>query len=196
MKNDNENHLSPLGDRGGLSMEINEYRQLKAFAVQDGTLLGLIWILCLASFVWQLSNPSISIVWIAASIFSIGFAFIRVKKFGTAVKEGELSFGRAWFYSIIMFVCASILMALATYIYFAFIDKGFIVNTYFTIMDAEESKALLKGYDIDDKTFAEAMQQFSELKPIDWTMNILSSNIILGMILSPIIALYAKQHNS
>lgn len=176
-------------------MEINEYRQLKAFAIQDGTLLGVLWISCFACFIIQLSNPSMSIVWMALSIFSVGFAFIRVRKFGLKVREGNLTFGSAWMYSMTMFVCACLLMAIANYVYFAYIDKGFLVGKYLTIFDSDEAKLAMKAYGIDKKLFEEAVQTMVEKTPIGWALEILTSNMMLGIILSPLVALYAKQKN-
>ncbi|MDO5446353.1 MAG: DUF4199 domain-containing protein [Prevotellaceae bacterium] len=174
-------------------MEINEYRQLKAFAVQDGTILGLIWVACFACFIGQLKDPSFSFLWMALSVFSVGFAFIRVKKFGKKVREGDLPFVNAWIYTITMLVCACLLMAISNYVYFAYIDKGFLTGTYMNIFESEESKAVIKAYKIDTKTFNDAVKMMAAMSPMDWTINILSTNMTVGLILSPLVALYARQ---
>lgn len=173
-------------------MEINEYRQLKAFAVQDGTVLGLIWVACFACFIGQLKDPSFSFLWMALSVFSVGFTFIRVKKFGKKVRGGDLPFSNAWMYAITMIVCACLLMAISNYVYFAYIDKGFVAGTYISIFESEESKAVIKAYKIDAKTFDEAVKMMAGMSPMDWTLNILSTNMTVGLIVSPLVALYAR----
>lgn len=173
-------------------MEKKEYIPIKEYAMRDGTWLGIIWILCFASFISQLSNPSMSFIWLAMSIFSLGFAFIRVKKFGRLICSDGLSFGRAWLYAITMFVCASLLMAIGAYVYFAFLDNGFVADTYTHIFESDEYKELLKVYQADEKMWKEIVGSLYGMRPIEWTFNILSTNIMLGMILSPLVAIYAK----
>lgn len=174
-------------------MEKGEYIPVKEYAMRDGTWLGVIWILCFASFISQLSNPSVSFAWLALSIFSLGFAFIRVKKFGRLICNGSLSFGMAWLYAIVMIVCASLLMAIGSYVYFAFLDNGFIADKYTQIFESEEYKQMLKVYQIDEKTWKDIADSLYGIRPIEWTFNILSTNIMLGIILSPLIALFARQ---
>ena len=174
-------------------MDALRYRQLRAFATQDGTFLGALWIASAACFVGQFSHPLLSMLSMALGVFSVGFAFIRVKRFGRKIWESDFTFGQAWLYSTIMIICASVLMAIITYVYFAFLDHGYVFNEYSTIIGAPETKKMLKMSGIDTATIDLMMKQMAETTPIDWAMNMLSSNIMLGMILSPFLALYGKR---
>ena len=55
---------------------------------------------------------------------------MRLKRFRDNVLEGVISFSRALLYSMLVYFYAALLMAAAQFVYFQFIDNGFMLSQY------------------------------------------------------------------
>ena len=109
---------------------------------------------------------------------------------------GELTFRRSWLFSVYTFFYASILFALAQYVYFAFIDHGFIINQYISTISAPAGKALLTSYGYSQSDLKMIINQLEEIKPITIAINCATMNILVGCILALPIAALTKRTNS
>ncbi len=173
-------------------MTPQEYVQLKAFARQDGALLSLVWIGAFACYVIGLTRPSltfIAILTIAASPF---FVASRLRRFRDYGRQGALSFGLGYAYSILAYFYAGLLMTAATYVYFAFIDKGYLVAQFSAILQSPESQQALQIYGIGNE-MKESLHILGELRPIDFALNILSVIILSGFFWGLPIALFMRR---
>lgn len=171
-----------------------EYEQLKAFARIDGALVGGLWILSFACFVGEFHNPMFGMLSLLAGIGSIIFAAIRLRLFRNNVLDGRISFRRAFGYSLLTFAYASLLMAAAQYIYFQFIDHGFLISRYTEMVSTEEFKSMMGIYGIRQEDMNAAMETLSSLRPIDIALQFLTTDIILGVIVSLPIAAIIKSN--
>ena len=176
--------------------DINKTIQLKAFARVDGAYLGLIWIASFAFFVMQYSNPIMGTVSMLVSFMSLYFIYKRIVKFRIDICNDELPFAKAYIYSLFMFFYAALILGVAQYIYFKFIDGGFILNTYRDIMSTPEFKEASKAYGMSANEMKEALNTLSQVRPVDIVLNIMSMNIFGSIFLSIPIAFMSRKNKT
>jgi hypothetical protein len=173
-------------------MTPQEYIQLKAFARQDGVLLALLWTGSLLCYILGMTYPLLGIaalILIAASPF---FAAQRLRHYRDYGREGVISFSRSYAYTVLLFFYGGVLFAIAVYVYFAFLDKGFFLSKLIETFSSPEGREAIKAYGIEGQ-LDENIKFLSELRPIDMALNMLTINIIMGFFLGvPIAAIMQK----
>ena len=170
-------------------MTPEEYVQLKAFARQDGALLALLWIGSLICYIQGLSSPIMGVLAILLIMFSPFFAASRLRHFRNYAREGIISFARGYAYTILIFFYGGLLLAAAIYVYFAFIDGGFLLAKLSEAAHSEEGRQLLQVYGMAEQ-MDEQLKQLSAMRPIDFALNMLTITIMSGFFLGlPIAAL-------
>ena len=175
------------------NMTPEEYKQLKAFARQDGALLSLLWIGALICYIQGMTSPIMGTLALMLIIASPFFAASRLRHFRDYAREGVISFRRGFVYFVLIFFYAGLLLAAALYVYFAFIDKGYLLMKLTEMMSSEEGKQAMQAAGMAEQ-MREGLKQLSEMRPIDYALNMLSFNIITGIFLGlPIAALMQRQ---
>ena len=170
-------------------MTAPEYIQLKAFARQDGFFLALLWITSFISYIIGLSNPLLSMASMIIAIVSPFFVASRLRKFRDVGREGVISFGRSYAYTIFVFFYGAVLLAVVQYLYFAYL-----VSSFARMMSTEEGKMMLEQYGMS-KVVDDSLAEMAVTRPIDYALNILTINISLGFILGVPIGLIMQRKN-
>ncbi len=174
-------------------MTPEEYVQLKAFARQDGALLSLLWIGALICYIQGLTNPIMGMAAMVFIIISPFYAANRLRHFRDKARDGIISFGRGYAYTVLTFFYASLLLAAALYIYFAFIDNGYLLGKFNEMLNTEESRQILKMYGMGNQ-ISEGLKELAAMRPIDYALNMLTFNIMTGFFLGlPIAALMRRE---
>ena len=75
-------------------MTPEEYKQLKAFARQDGALLSLLWIGAMICYIQGLNSPILGMLAMLLIVASPFYAANRLRKFRDNAREGIISFIR------------------------------------------------------------------------------------------------------
>lgn len=162
--------------------------QLKAFARQDGLLLGLYWGVSFGFVMLQPESLMGSLLTLATP-FVVGW---RLTKFRDDVLGGIISLRRGYAYSASMFVYAAIVFALVQYAYFRFLDQGTFMG-----MLSQSFEALKPSYEqagINTAELTEAMKLMQAWPPIQWSFVFMMQNVLVGFVLSlPIAALCARR---
>ena len=174
-------------------MEPIEYRQLKAYARIDGALLCLVWTLSLACMVGYFSHPSLGTLSSLSAMSTPFLAYHLTRRFRDKVRDGILSFMRALAYSLHIFFYASVLFALVQYVYFAYIDGGYLFEQYRQMFASAEGEAVLQAYGI---TESELLEVFTSLTPIELGLQFMTVNIFVGIVLSLPVALLVRRRGS
>ena len=170
-----------------------EYMQLKAFARIDGAWLAVLWIGCFAAYVAGLTNPLLQTTALLLVLSTPFFVASRLRKFRNGAREGIISFRRGFAYSLYVFFYGSLLLALAQYVYFAFIDQGYILSKFTEAVASAEGQQVIKTYGMAD-IVKESIDGFAALRPIDFALNMLTVNLMAGLMLSlPIAALTQRK---
>ena len=174
-------------------MTAPEYIQLKAFARVDGAMLSVVWVVSFACYVMGLSNPLYGMAAIVLAMLTPFFVARRLKLFRDDALGGQISFMRAYAYAILSFFYAGILFAVAQYVYFAFIDSGYVVTMFGRMLESPEGQLMVEQYQLKDAV-AESLSELKEMRPIDFVLNILTVNISMGLLLGlPIAGMMMKR---
>ena len=169
-----------------------EYKQLKAYARQDGFFLFLLWAASFASYIYGLTNQLLAMVAIVLAVMTPFFVAGRLRKFRDEGREGIISFRRSYAYTIFVFFYGAVLLAVAQYLYFAYMDNGYLVNSLARMMSTDEAKMMLEQYGAQSLV-DEGLAEMAATRPIDYALNILTINISLGFILGVPIGLIMQR---
>ncbi len=162
-----------------------ELIQLRAFARQDGAILGLAWIV---SFVCAMQSLNIPLLALLSNILALSTPFLvgyRLGKFRDEALGGEISFRRAFGYCIQTFAYATLLLTVVQFVYLRFIDSAYLEQFIVTYKQILESTPELANEDTDS-----LVEALSGLTPLAWVSAFMITDIIVGIFLSPIIAIF------
>ena len=163
-------------------MTAPEYIQLKAFARQDGALLALLWMATFLLYIIGVQNQMLGLAAVLLMVYTPFFVGERLGKFRDYGREGIISFRRAYAYTVFVFFYGGVLFAIAQYLYFAFMDHGFLLSQFSKMVSSEEMQQVLKQYGMTQMV-NESLQEMANTRPIDYALNMLTINISLGFIL-------------
>ena len=173
-------------------MSSEEYIQLKAFARQDGALMSLLWIGAFACYILGLSNPMLGLTAMVLITSTPFFAAMRLRHFRDYAREGVISFMRGYAFTVLTFFYAGLLLSAALFVYFNFIDKGFLVGQFTQLLTSEQGQQVVEMYGMAAEV-DRGLRTLSEMRPIDFALNMLSVNIMMGFLLGlPIAALMQR----
>ena len=173
-------------------MTPDEYIQLKAFARQDGALLSLLWIGGFICYIQGMTNPLLGMLAVILIVVSPFFAARRLRHFRDYAREGVISFARGYAFTVLTFFYAGLLLAAALYVYFAFIDNGYLLGKLTELMNSEEGRQAMQAYGMGEQ-LQEGLKGLSAMRPIDFAVNMLTVNITTGLFLGlPIAAVMQR----
>lgn len=171
-----------------------EYVQLKAFARQDGAVLALLWIASFATYIIGLSEPVYSIMALSLVVVTPFFVASRLRNYRDYGREGVITFRRGWGFVVFVFFYASLLFAVAQYTYFAFLDHGFFLESMYKLVSSSETEQLMVQSGMVD-AMNDSLNELQSMSPIDLSLNILTTNILLGMLIGLPIAAVMRRNS-
>lgn len=166
-------------------INIQSWIQTRAFARQDGFILGVVWI---ASFVLTMIavSPGHYVLGLLANVLCISTPFVvarRLGKFRDGALDGIISFRRGLFYCAQTFFNATLLLTIVQYLWFRFMD----ISTFMTYVQSNYT-LVMQAYQLtaeETKTLVDAVLM---MKPIAWASMFMLMDILVGAVLSPVIA--------
>ncbi len=174
-------------------MTPEEYKQLKAFARQDGALLSLLWIGALICYIQGLSSPMLAMIAILLIVVSPFYAANRLRHFRDEARQGIISFMRAYGYTVLTYFSGGLLMAVAVFAYFQFMDNGFLLGKLTAMLNTAEGQQVVKIYGMSEE-ISQSMAELAKMRPIDYALNMLTVIISTGFILGlPTAALMRRE---
>ena len=119
-----------------------------------GTYMGIYWILKFILFPLGFHIPFLSLLFVILTLAVPFIGYHYVKMYRNKICGGSIQFSHAVLFTIFMYMFASLLVAVVHYIYFQFIDHGFIVNSYIQLWDElmTNTPALAENKDIIKET--------------------------------------------
>ncbi len=161
--------------------------QLKAFARQDGAIVGLLWTVSFALMILFPAN-ALSALMALSTPFVVAW---RLKSFRDDALEGHISFRRAFAYTVYTFFYASIIFALVQVIYFHFMDHGTFFNMLRTAIAQGADVYREAGLDVDG--LSASIDTFQQLGAVNVAFMFMLQNIMIGFLLAlPIAAIMRK----
>lgn len=174
-------------------MALNDYIQLKAFARADGLWLALLWIASFVFYLLGLATPGYSIVALLLAFATPILVWKRLKNFRDYGLEGSISFLRGWAYVVLLFFYGSLLFAIAQFCYFNFLDQGYLLGMYAKMMELPENAEVIKQAGMQ-QVVEDALNTLGAMRPIDLSLNMLTTNLMLGVLVGlPIAGLLQRK---
>ena len=96
----------------------------------------------------------------------------------TSIMKAIFSFTQAFSFCFLMYLFASILTALAHYVYFRFIDQGYLLNTYLDQLETIKDSAT-GDMKISVEQLIGSLNVISSLSSLQLTFQLLSQNFLL-----------------
>ena len=169
-----------------------EHIQLKAFARVDGALLALMWTASFACYIVGLKNPLYGMLALLLMVATPFYVARRLRRFRDKDRDGVISLMRGWAFVILVFFYAAILLAVVQYVYFAFLDHGYLLMSFQEALSSPEAKQALEQSGLS-QSLNESIQMLGEMRPIDYALNVLTVNITIGILLGlPVAALMRR----
>lgn len=167
-------------------INVQKLIQTRAFARQDGAILGLVWI---ASFVCTMQGvkPGNEMLGLLANLLTISTPFVvakRLKSFRDYALDGFISFRRGMFYCIQTFFNATLLLTVVQYLWFSFMDMG----PFMSLLQNNFETTLQQVYQFSAQEAKSAIDAILMMKPLAWASMFMITDLIVGAVLSPIIA--------
>lgn len=157
-----------------------------------GSYMGGFLILKFAFFPLGLSYPFLSLLFAAMTLCVpfMGYAYLRLYR--DKVCGGSIGVLHAWATHILLYFYAALLAALPHYLYFRFIDRGLIADSYQTQWEQIQQAG---GSEVSSLApmMEESLQTLHTLTPLDWTLNLLSSDVMAGVLLGLPVALVVRR---
>lgn len=139
-----------------------------------------------------ISNQMLGMLAIGLAIMTPFFVAGRLRKFRDEGREGLISFRRSYAYTIFVFFYAAVLLAVVQFLYFAYIDNGYLMSSFSRMMSSEEGKQIISQYGMSQMV-EESLSEMANIRPIDYALNILTVNIIIGFIVGVPIGLVMQR---
>ena len=156
-------------------------------AMRAGTLMGLFWIIKFSFIPLGFTIPVLHLLFIVCTLFVPFLGYIYAKRFRERERGGVISAGGGMLFCIMMYLSATMLAFVAHYIYFEYMDDGFIIAAY-----QEQMKMAEEALDGAQKESMAALieqakpvlEQLTAMSPIDLTFSMASQDITWCFILS------------
>lgn len=173
-------------------MTAPEYIQLKAFARIDGLVLSVVWLVSFCCYILGITSPLYGLLAMGLALATPIIVGSRLRRFRDKGLDGSISFLRAWAYVILVFFYGGLLFAVGQFVYFAYVDHGYLLLTISDVLSVPETAEALKQMGMTEQV-DEALQMMGTMRPIDIVLSILTNNILLGILIGlPIAALMRK----
>ncbi len=111
-------------------METNFFRLANAGAMRQGVFFGLWWVMGFACVIGSFSAPLLALLTFFFFVSTPVLGGVLAVRFSRDSGRTDLSVGRLYLYGVLLYFYASIWLAVAVYVYFAFMDDGFFFGCY------------------------------------------------------------------
>lgn len=147
---------------------IPPFSQTNAYAMLHGLLVGVWSVAVFTVFVWSLSNPALSTLYLFAVMMSPVLVIMTTIRFRREVAEANsrFTFGRGFSHTLLVSVYGSLWLAIAIFVYLTWLDHGFIFDAYTAQWQTPEMIDLFKATELD-KQIAEATGGLTPVQMID-----------------------------
>ena len=164
-----------------------------AYARVYGLYMGIFWAVKFVFFPLGFSYPVFSFIFLLLTIMVPFVGAWFVKKIRDGVLDGRLGFWQAFLLSTNIYMYASLIAAIVHFIYFRFIDNGFILNSYLESVN-QMQELLGSGEAAANIEMLKAnVELMGTLSPIQIVFSLLSNKVVFGLFISLLAAVFLKR---
>ena len=171
-------------------MTSEAYIQLRAFARWDGARLGMMWVASFALFVGSFTLPLCGILWMTTMVATPFIIAKLTNAFSLQTPEKHISYWAAFTHSTLTVFYASLILAIAQWIYFQYIDHGFLINTYAAILTDKANTPTIKAMGYSKEMVNQLLDAIRAMRPIDIALQMMWANMVAGILISTTTSLY------
>ncbi|MBR1656552.1 MAG: DUF4199 domain-containing protein [Prevotella sp.] len=165
-------------------------------AGKDGLRFSVILIAAFLCMMGSFRQPLLNMLSMGLLIYAPFFVGRCVGKYRDRNLNGNISFGKAFFYAFQVFVCGIIILTFAQYIYFQYFDKGAFVNQYVEIFSNPEYKEMLQSLGFTADVRKDFINMLTALRPIDLAIQFMSTNLFVGTFLSILVGAFIRKRKN
>lgn len=167
---------------------------LTRYATFCGTLMGLFWLAKFTLIPLGIVMPPLMLLFLGLSLFVPFVAYVMARSYRNRYCAGVIGFGQAWIFLFLTFLYASLLTAMGYFIYFRFIDGGFILNSLEEMVEEFLSSLPQLQREQMGAQMRELINAQRSLTPITIALQQMSQNLMLGAIMALLIAPFVKRN--
>jgi len=160
---------------------------IQKYAMRFGTLMGLYWIFKFVFLPLGIKIPFLFLLFVVMTIAVPFLGYKYTRMFRDKVLNGTITFVQAFIFTTFMYIFASLLVAVAHYVYFQYLDNGFMLEMTQTL-----SKSM-NFSEVEARLFDENINALRNDRPIDLTLKTIYSNISTGGFLAIPTALFVMR---
>lgn len=164
-----------------------------AYARVYGLYMGIFWAVKFVFFPLGFSYPVFSFIFLLLTIMVPFVGAWFVKKIRDGVLDGRLGFWQAFLLSTNIYMYASLIAAIVHFIYFRFIDNGFILNSYLESVNQMQELLGSGEADANIEMLKANVELMGTLSPIQIVFSLLSNNVVFGLFISLLAAVFLKR---
>ncbi len=173
-------------------METNFFRLANAGAMRQGVFFGLWWVMGFACVIGSFSAPLLALLTFFFFVSTPVLGGVLAVRFCRDSGRTDLSVGRLYLYGVLLYFYASIWLAVAVYVYFAFMDDGFFFGCYLDYLHRPEVQAQLSTPALQSelsqltggKSIETLIADMAATDPIVFSANVINTNLMAGLVLA------------
>lgn len=171
-----------------------DYKVFQQYASLYGLGVGVIWLFAFYFSIYGISVMGLGLLGDVCVVAGPVMAYYWAKKYRNGVLAGNITFGNALYFLFSVYVYAVIILAAGQFVYFSYLDQGFLYTTYKEILAQPAYKEMLRSM-ADPGQVNVALEQFraATYRSIGMVFGFMGFHLIIGFILSFFSALFLKQ---
>ena len=176
---------------------INKRKITAESAMRDGTILGCLWTVTFALSIVMLNmlvkgqGMILTLAVLATTLMSPFVAYKLAAKHRDNERDGAMTFGEAWTYIAVMYLCAILLSSIIQFIFYAYIDPHIFGN----LIPAFAKLAAESGLGANDiEIFTQLFASMEKMSAAEIVMSQLSGHVTRSIILTTFIAIAVKKN--
>jgi hypothetical protein len=176
-------------------------RQTNAYAMHLGTIFGLYWCIGFACLIAGFHHPLLHLLLIVIVLSTpfVGFALARYFEHQVRA-DAPVFYSRGYLFSLLMYFFASVVLAIVSYVYFAYFDHGFFIQANIDYLHRPEMAQVLNSPQMAEQTqailsqtgFKSLDEWFQSITPIMLVASIVDFNIMTSIVFSIPTAFFAR----
>ena len=170
-----------------------QFSQTNAYASLYGLWFSLWWTMGFLLMVNGTGHPWCQMLLMVNVILAPWIGIKLARRFEREVRQdGLVTYGRAYQFSLLMYLYATLILSLVAYVWFAWIDKGHFVEANISMMDQPAMKELLGSEPMKEEIamvlkstgFQTLEEMMRSVTPLMICANVMFYNLILSFVLS------------
>lgn len=176
-----------------MNENLDKKRNFQEDAMKYGTLMGIFWTLKFFLFPMGMENPLLLMTFFLLTLIVPVAGFFFTRQYRDRECQGFISFPKAFLFTSFMYLFAAMFATIAHYIYFRYMDNGYIVQCYQDMLNQISAGATGEMKASFDQ-FQQALDIIASLSPLDISLQLITQNVFYCTLIALPTALLVKRN--